>query len=30
MMMVVVPALTEREQGKEPVVAAGVGGFVAA
>src|SRR5207302_10161724 len=29
-MMVVVPALTEREQGEEPVVAAGVGGLVAA
>src|SRR5579871_619045 len=30
MVMIVVPALAERHEGEEPVVAAGVGGFVAA
>jgi len=29
-MMIVVPAFTEGEQGEEPIVAAGVGGFIAA
>jgi len=29
-MMIVVPAFSEREQGEEPIVAAGIGGFVAA